>query len=144
MYLYDVAKHLKRHEVERGLVHDLGSPADEHELASAEQRLEVTLPFQVREFYRHYNGLSVEHPPLVVLSLDQLTFLEPNALHFSTFDRIHRLCFDVSHLNNAGQWNVFDFESRYQVTLTMASFWSNKIWNWIDKHRAIWEPHPDS
>jgi len=57
---------------------------------------------------------------------------------------LHRFRFDTSHLNNVGQWYVFFFESRYQVTLTMASFWSNKIWNWIDKNRAIWLPHPES
>jgi hypothetical protein len=26
------------------------------------------------------------------------------------------------------------------VTLTMASFWSNKIFGWLDRKRHIWEP----
>ncbi|AEI63946.1 hypothetical protein LILAB_10175 [Corallococcus macrosporus] len=26
------------------------------------------------------------------------------------------------------------------MTLTMASFWSNKVFAWVDQRRPIWEP----
>ena len=104
----------------------------------AERRLGIVFPAQVKQFYRHYNGLWVEDPPLEVLPVERIAFIRPQLLHFATVDRDHRLCFDVSHTNEAGQWDIVSVPERYRVTLTMASFWSNKLWAWIDRRHMIW------
>jgi hypothetical protein len=142
MYLYDVSKHLERRRGERGLIYRLGLPAGDDNIGLNEQRLEVSVPAQVKQFYLHYNGLHLDQPALDILPLADLDFVAPGSLHFATVDNIHRLCFDTTHLNTRFQWNIIAIESGYWVTLTMASFWSNKIWAWIDKNRPIWQPWP--
>jgi hypothetical protein len=82
--------------------------------------------------------LRVDDPQLEILSIERLNFASPGRLHFATLEDSRRLFFDVSHLNVAEQWNIVT-EKAYRVTYTMASFWTNKIWAWVEKKRAIWE-----
>jgi cell wall assembly regulator SMI1 len=120
-----------------GLDYDLPGPAPEPEIQSAERRLNVSFPNQVRQFYKSYDGLLIKSPHLEMLPVSRLTLTSPDRLHFATVDSQRRLFFDVSHLNVAGQWDVRS-EDEYLVTLTMSSFWSNKIWNWLVDKKKIW------
>lgn len=120
------------------LAYSLGRQASELELEQAEKKLGVLFPSQVKLFYRNYNGLHVETPAVEVLPIDALRFIFPERLHFATFDSSHRLCFDTSHTNEAGQWDILA-ENDFCVTFTMASFWSNKILAWVKNRRVIWE-----
>jgi len=140
MHIEDVAKHFEKRARQRGLHYVLGGAAPEAVIVQAEERLRVVFPAQVKRFYQHYNGLHVEDPPLEVVPLERLAFSAPARLHFATVDREHQLCFDVSQLNEAGQWDIVSAPDGVPVTLTMASFWSNKLWAWIDQGRAIWRP----
>jgi cell wall assembly regulator SMI1 len=142
MHLEDVARHLERRAQQRGLRYALGLPAPPEAITAAEARLGVILPAQVARFYGHYDGLRVEEPPLEVLPLARLAFVAPQHLHFATVARQHHLCFDVTRPNDAGQWAIVALAEGVQVTLTMASFWSNKLWAWLDQGRAIWRPEP--
>lgn len=89
-----------------GLVYHLPVPASELEISKSEQRLNVSFPAQVRQFYQNYNGLRVENPQLEILSVETLNLTSGDRLHFATVDFQHRLFFDVSQLNAAGQWDV--------------------------------------
>ncbi len=140
MHIEDVAGHLKRREAQRGLCYTFGIPATPDLTTATEARLGISFPQQVTRFYRHYDGIRIEEPPLEVLPVARFTFVAPQRLHFATVDESHLLGFDTSAFNEAGQWKIVDIESDYRVTLTMASFWSNKIWAWIDKRRTIWKP----
>jgi hypothetical protein len=140
MHIEDITKHLHRRAQQYGLVYTLGDPASDILITQTEQRLGLVFPEQVRWFYQHHNGLLIESPALNVLSLDQLYYLAPEDLCFALVDQQHHLCFDVSHLNESAQWDLIAAESRYRVTYTMASFWSNKLWAWINQRRAIWQP----
>lgn len=120
-----------------GLDSHLSGPAPESEILSAERRLNVSFPDQVRQFYESHNGLRVEDPHLEVLPMEMLDLTSPDRLHFATVDSNHRLFFDVSQVNAAGQWDIRG-EDDYLVTLTMASFWSNKIWEWLVRKKRIW------
>jgi hypothetical protein len=140
MHLENIAGHLEQRAATRGLHYILGLPAAPEARVEAEARLGVALPTQVAQFYQHYDGLRVENPPLELLSLAHLTFVAPHRLHFATVDGQHIVCFETSALNTAGQWNIVTQASNYRITLTMASFWSNKLWAWLDKHRPIWTP----
>ena len=142
MHLDHVAMHLERRAQQCGLRVVLGTPVSDISVAAAEARLHLAFPAQVRRFYQHYNGLRVEDPPLEVLPIEQFAFAATQRLHFATVNHIHQLCFDTSRLNEARQWDILAYPSELQVTLTMASFWSNKLWAWIDKGRPIWQPEP--
>jgi SMI1 / KNR4 family (SUKH-1) len=120
------------------LKYSLGNPASEGELARAEQKLGLPFPAQVRLFYRSYNGVRVEEPHLEVLPVEQLGLSMPNRLHFATLNGSEHLYFHVSHLNEAEQWDIVAADG-VRVTLTMASFWSIRMWSWIEKKREIWK-----
>jgi hypothetical protein len=139
MQLEHIAIHLERRAQQRGLHFTLGVPASAVLLEATEQRLAVRFPAQVKQFYQHYNGLSIDLPPLAVLALEHLTFLSTDCLHFATVNQRHQLCFNCSDLNAAGQWDIVTAGDSSRITLTMASFWSNKLWAWIDKGRPIWQ-----
>jgi cell wall assembly regulator SMI1 len=113
-------------------------PASDEDILEAEQRLNVSFPQQVKMFYQCLNGLRVESPPLEILPIERLHRDSEARLHFATLDGSRQLFFDTSHLNEAAQWDIIGADG-FRVTLTMASFWSNKIWAWIDKRRAIWQ-----
>lgn len=115
----------------------LGPPAAPSAIEAAESRLDERLPDQVSLFYQVMNGFEVPEPPIRILALENLERLG-GAIRFSVIDRVHSLAFDVSELNAAGQWTVRNEADGYAVTRTFASFWSNKIWAWIDKRRPIW------
>lgn len=145
MNLDDLSIRLQKLSAQSGLDYRLADPASGGDISSAESRLGVMLPAQVRLFYQSYNGLYVRDPYLKVLPLGGLEFSRPRRLHFTTLDEERHLYFDVSQINNAGQWNIVADED-YLVTMTMASFWSNKIWAWVERKRPIWrdEPFTDS
>ena len=122
----------------RGIPHRAGEPADRASLAEAEHRLGQPLPAQLRLFYEHLNGLEIHEPPLIILPIEQLERGPHGCVHFATVDRQHRLVLDLRGLNAAGQWSVVAEESEHLVTLTLASFWSNKVFAWLDARREIW------
>ena len=36
------------------------------------------------------------------------------------------------------KWNILNKVSEYEITKTISSFWSNKIWQWLEKENKIW------
>jgi hypothetical protein len=133
---------LARRAERTGLRYAAGTPASPAALVDAAERLGVDFPPEVAAVYAQADGLTVDEPPLEFLPLERLAFVAPARLHFATVDGRHRLCFDTSQLNGAEQWAVVAAESEYKVTETLGSFWSNKIWKWLDGRRAFWTPWP--
>ncbi len=122
----------------RELKYSLAGPASDEEVARGEHKLGLSFPVQVRSFYRSYNGLRVEEPHLEVLPIERL-ILFPNRLHFASLNSSEHLYFDVSHINEAEQWDIVAADG-YRVTLTFASFWSIRMWSLIEKKSPIWQP----
>jgi cell wall assembly regulator SMI1 len=137
MYLGYISTRLQKLSEQRHIKYRVAGPASNESIALAEQRFKVSFPEQVRVFYQNYNGLRVEEPQLEIYPLEGLDLISPERLHFTTLNTNERLLFDVSHINEAGQWDIVT-EDNYRVTLTMASFWTNKIWAWIEKRCEIW------
>ena len=142
MHLDQVPSRFQKLAAKREVSYSLSAPASDEEILRTERRLGVSFSEQVRLFYRSFNGLRVDDPQLEVLPLERLNLASPNRLHFATLAGSRPLYFDVSRLNEAGQWDILA-EDGYRVTLTMASFWSNKIWAWVEKRRAIWREWQD-
>ena len=138
MLLEQILLRFKNLSANRELKYSLTSPASENEIMETEQRLGVSFPAQVKSFYQHCNGLHVDDPQLEILPIERLDFSFPQHLHFATLDSNHRLYFNVSKMNDADQWDIVTADG-FLVTVTMASFWSNRMWTWIEKRRPIWE-----
>jgi len=122
---------------QQGLEYHLGSPASAAAIDAAEARLGVRFPEQVRHFYSAFDGLEVVDPPFRVLPLSELE-RDGSLIEFCRCDHVHRLAFDTSHLNPRDQWFIVNAETGYRVTFTMASFWSIRMWSWIELGRPIW------
>jgi len=104
---------------------------------ATEQRLGVTLPEQVFRFYSAFDGLTVAEPNFTVYALRDLE-REGSLLHFCQCDHLHRLAFETASINTAEQWFIVNAETGYRITYTMASFWSVRMWSWIELQRPIW------
>jgi hypothetical protein len=128
----------KRQEQNR-LQFTLNSGANPELVNEAETRL-GHLPEQVRLFYSHFNGLSVESPALTIERIEDLRKDKEGRIPFCRLGQDIILSFDANKINEAGQWTIQNHETTYVVTLTMASFWSNKIFGWLDRECHIWEP----
>jgi len=138
MLLKEIASRFSNLSKSRSLTYFLANPALDGEIARTEQLLGVSFPEQVNNFYRHFNGLRVDVPYLEIFPLERLSYATPERLHFATLDGSQHLYFDVSHINEAEQWDIVAADG-FCLTLTMASFWSNRMWSWIEKQRAIWK-----
>lgn len=119
----------------------INPPATSMDVLSAEKRLHIKFPKQVVNFYQTCNGIRFSFPFLEVLPLDQIHFTEKKSyLKFCSLAEGEEICFDTSIVNEAGQWFIKSLNNDYVITFTMASFWSNKVWNWLEKQRLIWKP----
>jgi len=135
MNLKDIQLNLKKLNVS----YALGEPCQDKCLTDCENALRLKLPRQIKLFYKSMNGLIVEKPALAIRALDELEIDNKGLMHFAVFDNKHIIAFDTNSINNAEQWNIVNRDTGYLVTLTMASFWANKIWAWLISQRTIWK-----
>ena len=136
MHLGYISTRFQRLSEQRQLGYYVAGPASDEDVLVTEQRLGISLPEQVRLFYRSYNGLRVDEPQLELLPIERLDFVFPHRLHFATLDG-GRLFFDTARINEAGQWTIVT-EGGDRVTFTVGSFWTMHIWAWVEKRRKIW------
>lgn len=114
-------------------------PADDSEIAKAEERLGVSIPDQVKDFYHACNGIKFHEPFLRVLPLAEWEFsTQKDRLIFCIIGDDEKIAFDTSVRNRADQWTLIGLSENREITFTMASFWSSKIWRWLDQGRPIW------
>lgn len=139
MFLDQLGSRFLKLSQHQRLDYSIAGPASETNVSEVEQQLGVSFPEQVRSFYLSYNGLRVTDPQLEILSLESLKFTSDEFLRFAILNGGIDLGFDVSKINEADQWNIVS-DNGFLVTLTMASFWSIRMWSWIEKRRAIWLP----
>jgi hypothetical protein len=139
MHLHDFQQNVERRSAVLGFKYQMGASASEALLQSTGNRLQVSFPEPVRLLYRCCNGLTIDSPALEVLPLEKLQADASSRIVFSILDSRHAICFDTSHFNEAGEWDILNHATGYRVTLTLASFWSNKIWAWVEKRRPVWE-----
>jgi hypothetical protein len=139
MRLEEIETNLRKRQERSKLQFTLNPGANLELICEAETRL-GHLPDQVRLFYSHFNGVSVEAPDLRIERIENLRKDKEGRIPFCRLGQDIILSFDANEINEAGQWTIKNHETSYLVTLTMASFWSNKIFGWLDRERHIWEP----
>jgi hypothetical protein len=115
-----------------------GEKLNSNDFDFIEKKLNINFPEKIKEFYQFTNGLKTLNPNFEIIELDKLTS-KNSLIHFATFDKTKKICFMTEKLNNAKEWTIIEKESKYELTLTISSFWSNKIWHWLEKKNKIWE-----
>jgi hypothetical protein len=130
---------IEKRSNKNGLRIQVGKPAIESAIKAFEERNGIKIPQQVKWFYQKCNGLNVEDPALNIKPIENLNKDEADKIIFAIFREKHRICFDISKNNAASQWNILNYDTGFLITLTMASFWTNKIFAWLDNQRTIWK-----
>ena len=138
MHLEQIQLNFDKRRDTNGLQVVLKPGATDDAINATENRIGHEFPDQVRAFYKRYNGLTVDDPEFVILSVNELIADSQSRIHFATANGNCQICFDCSHLNEAEQWDIIELETGGRITFTMASFWTNKIWKWIDQRLAFW------
>jgi len=130
--------HFKQNLVKNNFSFVLEKAATMNEISNAENRLKVSFPEKVKQFYFTFNGLSVNSPELHVLPLNKLV-ANSGIVTFAIFKGTHKLGFEITELNHCDQWNIVNVDTNFLVTHSMSSFWANKIWAWLRSQRTIWQ-----
>ena len=100
----------------------------------------LIFPMSVSDFYLNVKWLKISDPSkFEILSFANLILIDNRYLNFSIIDFDQRICFDTSHFNEAEEWDIVNYESRYIITKTLASYLTNKIWAWLERGRKIWQ-----
>lgn len=137
MIIEHLAINFEKRKNKNSLNFCLGDPAPEDLIKAKENELDVSLPDQIKMFYTNYNGLKVENPHIEILSIEKLS-KKGSKILFCYINKSMSLCFETKKINQARQWDIVNCVDNYLITLTFSSFWSNKIWAWIDKQTKIW------
>ncbi len=113
--------------------------AKQADFDNAEKQLQVNIPNKIKDFFVVHNGFNTNEPCFELLPIDNWMYLAKNKIHFATFDNQIKVYFDTSKLNSANQWTIKTYDTDYAITLTLSSFWSNKIWHWLKFQRKVWQ-----
>jgi len=127
----------KTRQTQIGFDYILGKTLSIEDFVNIEKRLSVEIPKRIKDFYRVANGLKTVNPIFELIELDNWK-LESGFIHFATFNQTSNVYFDITKLNNAQEWTILNKDTKYEITLTISSFWSNKFWHWIEQKKHIW------
>jgi hypothetical protein len=100
----------------------------------------LNYPASVQALYSNINGLKISEPrAFELLRFTDLELIDGKYLYFALINENQQICFDVTSLNAAGEWDIVELENKYLITKTLASFLTNKIWAWVERSRTIWK-----
>jgi hypothetical protein len=127
----------KTRKIQNGFVFELGQTLRCADFIAVENKLRITIPQRIKEFYSVANGIKTSNPYFKLIELSSWT-IDDGFIHFATFDLTNKIYFDINQLNQAGEWTIINRDINYEITLTISSFWSNKIWHWIEQRKKMW------
>lgn len=106
----------------------------------SKEKEKLNYPESVQVLYTNINGLKIVEPrAFELLKFSELELIDEKYLFFALINENQKICFDVTSLNAAGEWDIVELENKYLITKTLASFLTNKIWAWVDRSRTIWK-----
>lgn len=68
----------------------------------------------------------------------KLALLNYKYLQFAQIDDII-IAVDLRKTNEANEWDIINYDTKYVITKTFESFFANKVWAWLDRKRTIWK-----
>jgi hypothetical protein len=86
--------------------------------------------------YRHIDGYCIQKDNRKIIF--KLGLLNNQYLQFAIIDDII-IAIDIQKTNEAKEWNIINYNTKYLITKTLESFFSNKVWAWLDRQRTIWK-----
>ena len=108
-------------------------------VSKTEMRLQIKIPEKIKLFYLFLNNLKTKNPDFEIIGIEKWV-LEDGFINFAIFDNLRIVSFDTRQLNEAGEWSIVNGIIDYELTKTISSFWSNKIWKWLEWRRPICLP----
>lgn len=127
----------KTRQTKEGFDYKLGKVLQLDDFSLIENELKIKIPERIKDFYLVANGLKAINPDFDLIELGTWK-VDSGLIHFATFDNLIKIYFKTDQLNQAGEWTIFNKADNYEITLTISSFWSNKIWHWIEQDKRIW------
>lgn len=116
----------------------LGDILNESDFIQIEKKLGIIIHQKVKDFFKVANGLTTTSPVFEIIDLRNLK-VENKLIHFATFNGTIPVCFRIDKLNDGDDWTILVKETEFEITKTISSFWSNKIWKWLEQKNIIWE-----
>lgn len=68
----------------------------------------------------------------------KLALLDNEYLQFAQIGDVI-IAADLRKINEANEWDIINYDTKYVITKTFASFFANKVWAWVDCNKAIWK-----
>ncbi len=130
---------LKLKDQKNGFDFKIYSKIDLSDFENFERKTELLIPEKIKEFYSTINGFETMNPSFKMLPMKDWQVNENGLIRFATFNELEEVVFDSKSRNSAGQWSIIHRQSGYEITLSLSSFWSNKIWQWIKNEKKIWK-----
>jgi len=115
----------------------IGNKISDVDIYTFEKENNLKIPTKIVDFTQVVNGLKTENPSFELIDFKDWIVIDQK-IHFATFDKNHKVVFDISTLNSAEEWTILNYNTGYEITLSISSFWSNKIWHWIKYSKKIW------
>jgi len=138
-FISDFRSALKKREDKNNLSYDIKIETD-NALESIESLVGSHIPRSAKEMYTAFNGVYIYKPrSFELLNTIDIELFDNRYLIFALMDKEVRICFDTSCINNAGEWDIINYNDKYLITKTLASFITNKVWAWIDRGRIVWK-----
>jgi hypothetical protein len=138
-YINNLAKRIEKLKTEDQIVCSIEYSKHKNGLITV-KGMKINFPGNILCFYDVIRCLNIEKPHhLEILSIENMSIIENRYLHFSTINSVEKIYFDMSKTNSANEWNIINLSNNFEITLTIGSFLTNKVWAWIDRGREIWK-----
>ena len=140
MHIEDFIRRLDRiSSVDKNFSYSIDKNISLDIVEKTEMKLKISIPEKIKLFYLFLNNLKTKNPDFEIVGIENW-ILENGFINFAIFDSLGIVSFDTRKLNEAEEWNIVNRTIDYELTMTISSFWSNKIWKWLEQRRPIWKP----
>lgn len=86
--------------------------------------------------FQYVNGYCIQKDDRKILF--KLALLDYRYLQFAQIDDVI-IAVDLRKTNEANEWDIINYDTKYVITKTFESFFANKVWAWIDRKRTFWK-----
>ena len=88
------------------------------------------------QLLNYVDGLTIEKNGR---SIDfRLSIVDNNYLILASIKN-NIIAIDLSKKNEADEWDIITLNNHFVITKTIGSFFTNKVWAWIDRGHTIWK-----
>lgn len=98
------------------------------------------IPSNVKVMLMDFGAFKIDKPrSFELLEFSDLKIIRERFLLFAIINDVENICFDMRKINSANEWDIINIKDEFIITHTLSSFFTNKVWAWIDRSRTIWK-----